>query len=50
MELETSLLEKKLPFFALLKLRDGMEFMRDTAFLFKPKKGNVNHIIADIIT
>lgn len=51
MELDTSVFNKILPFFALRELRAGMELMRDTAFLFKPKKGkHVNHIIAEIIT
>lgn len=36
MELAASLLDKILPFFALRELRAGMEYMRDTAFLFKP--------------
>ncbi len=50
-ELDTSAFNKIVPFFALRKLKAGMEWMRDTAFLFKPKKRkHVNHIIAEIIT
>ncbi len=51
MELDKSVFTKTLPFLALRELRAGMELMRDTAFLFKPKKGkHVNHIIAEIVT